>query len=215
MNSLKKLRFLGFVTKSLSPKSIRCANTFLAAAGIKVSIGHERYNVGQIDLVARSTAVADENIEIREARDRGIPVVSRADLLSAITRIKPTVSVAGTHGKTTTSSMLAVLLAQANLTQRMLLQVKQTMSLLPFTHCWNHCSTRQYSHWPLTKWATPFLKSAGGVVVGSGVVGVVVVGAVSFSSFALLSVSIAPNQIIKLTKAVPNRANKVNLILRG
>ena len=87
----------------------------LAAAGIKVSIGHERHNVGQIDLVARSTAVADENIEIREARGRGIPVVSRADLLSAITRIKPTVSVAGTHGKTTTSSMLAVLLAQANL----------------------------------------------------------------------------------------------------
>ena len=87
----------------------------LVAAGIKVTIGHERHNVGQIDLVARSTAVADENIEIREARDRGIPVVSRADLLSAITRIKPTVSVAGTHGKTTTSSMLAVLLAQANL----------------------------------------------------------------------------------------------------
>ena len=87
----------------------------LVAAGIKVTIGHERHNVGQVDLVARSTAVADENIEIREARDSGIPVVSRADILSAITKIKPTVSVAGTHGKTTTSSMLAVLLAQANL----------------------------------------------------------------------------------------------------
>ena len=87
----------------------------LVAAGIKITIGHARQNVGQVDLVARSTAVADENIEIREARERSIPVVSRAELLSAITRIKPTISVAGTHGKTTTSSMLAVLLAQANL----------------------------------------------------------------------------------------------------
>ena len=87
----------------------------LTASGIEVTIGHDISNVGRIDIVARSTAVTDRNIEIREARKRDIPVVSRAEILSAITRMKRTVSVAGTHGKTTTSSMLAVLLAKANL----------------------------------------------------------------------------------------------------
>ncbi len=85
----------------------------LLAAGIKVTIGHSKDNVGQVDLVTRSTAVTDKNIEVYEARKRGIPIVSRAEILSAITKTKPTVSIAGTHGKTTTSSMLAVLLAQA------------------------------------------------------------------------------------------------------
>jgi UDP-N-acetylmuramate-alanine ligase len=87
----------------------------LTASGIEVTIGHDISNVGRIDIVTRSTAVTDRNIEIREARKRDIPVVSRAEILSAITRMKRTVSVAGTHGKTTTSSMLAVLLAKANL----------------------------------------------------------------------------------------------------
>ena len=87
----------------------------LTASGIEVAIGHDLSNVGQIDIVARSTAVTDRNIEIIEARKRGIPVVSRAEILSAITKMKRAVSVAGTHGKTTTSSMLAVLLAKANL----------------------------------------------------------------------------------------------------
>ena len=87
----------------------------LAASGIQVAIGHDMRNVGQVDLVARSTAINDRNIEIREARERSIPIVSRAEILSAITEIKSTVSVAGTHGKTTTSSILAVLLAEADL----------------------------------------------------------------------------------------------------
>ena len=85
----------------------------LQAAGVKVTIGHSEENVGQVDLVTRSTAVSDKNIEVLEARERGIPIVSRAEILSAITRTKSTISIAGTHGKTTTSSMLAVLLAQA------------------------------------------------------------------------------------------------------
>ncbi len=87
----------------------------LTASGIKVAIGHDVSNVGQVDFVTRSTAVSDSNVEIDKARKQGIPIVSRAEILSAITRIKPTISVAGTHGKTTTSSMLAVLLAEANL----------------------------------------------------------------------------------------------------
>ncbi|MBG02330.1 MAG: UDP-N-acetylmuramate--L-alanine ligase [Acidimicrobiaceae bacterium] len=87
----------------------------LQAEKIVVTIGHSRENIAQPDLVTRSTAVSDSNIEIKEALIRGIPVISRAEILSAISRTKSTVSVAGTHGKTTTSSMLAVLLAQAQL----------------------------------------------------------------------------------------------------
>ena len=87
----------------------------LMAEGIKVTIGHSEDNIGQVDLVTRSTAVTDKNIEVKEARERDIPIVSRAEILSAITKTKSTVSIAGTHGKTTTSSMLAVLLAHAEL----------------------------------------------------------------------------------------------------
>lgn len=87
----------------------------LTAEGISVTIGHAANNIGEVDLVARSTAVRDTNIEIRTARKKMIRIVSRAEILAAITRIKPTAAIAGTHGKTTTSSMLAVMLTHAGL----------------------------------------------------------------------------------------------------
>ncbi len=87
----------------------------LTAEGIEVTVGHDAAAVDGVDLVARSTAVPDANPEVRSARDAGIPVASRAEILTAITRVRPTVAVAGTHGKTTTSSMLAVVLREAGL----------------------------------------------------------------------------------------------------
>ena len=62
-----------------------------------------------------STAVAEDNIEVREAHRRGIPVLSRAAMLAAIVALRRTIAVAGTHGKTTTSSMLALVLVEAGL----------------------------------------------------------------------------------------------------
>ena len=65
------------------------------------------------DIVARSSAVGEGNVEISAARRAGIPVYSRADILAAICGLRRTLAVAGTHGKTTTSSMLALVLGEA------------------------------------------------------------------------------------------------------
>jgi len=83
------------------------------AAGVQVVVGHRAENVGDVDAVAISTAVPENNPEVVAARSRGIPVLSRAEVLSMLTRLRRTVGVAGTHGKTTTASMLALILAEA------------------------------------------------------------------------------------------------------
>ena len=87
--------------------------TRLRAMGAQISIGHDASNVGDVDVVAHSTAIASTNPELAQARDRGIPVWRRADILRAICALKRTVAVAGTHGKTTTSSMLSLCLVNA------------------------------------------------------------------------------------------------------
>ncbi|WP_419931952.1 UDP-N-acetylmuramate--L-alanine ligase [Candidatus Poriferisodalis sp.] len=87
--------------------------TRLAAHGGRVSIGHDAANIGSADIVAHSSAVPHDNAELVEARRRGIPVLSRAELLAGICRRKQTLAVGGTHGKTTTSSMLALCLVAA------------------------------------------------------------------------------------------------------
>ncbi len=87
----------------------------LQRAGIAVTIGHAAANVGAVDLVTMSSAVSEGNPEVREARQRGITVLSRAESLAAIASLRRCVAVAGTHGKTTTSSMLALLLVEAGI----------------------------------------------------------------------------------------------------
>ena len=62
----------------------------LEAEGVRVHVGHRAENLGGAQLVARSTAVGDRNVEVRTATERGIPVLSRADVLAALTRIRPT-----------------------------------------------------------------------------------------------------------------------------
>jgi len=87
----------------------------LRSLGIVVAIGHDAANVGDADLVTLSTAVQADNPEVVEARERGIPVVARAETLAAITARKRCIAVAGTHGKTTTASMLSLILVEAGL----------------------------------------------------------------------------------------------------
>lgn len=87
----------------------------LRALGVEVWVGHDASQVGRdVDIVARSTAIPDRNPEVVEALERGIAVYSRAELLTAITSLRHSIAVAGTHGKTTTSSMLAVILREAD-----------------------------------------------------------------------------------------------------
>lgn len=87
----------------------------LVALGAVAFAGHAVSHGANADLVARSTAVPDSNPDIVGALQRGVPVYSRAEILAAIVAIRPAILVAGTHGKTTTSSMLAVLLDHAGL----------------------------------------------------------------------------------------------------
>ncbi len=87
----------------------------LRALGVDVAIGHAADNLGDADVVAVSTAIPESNPEVLAARERGIPVLRRAEVLAAITRVRRTIAVAGTHGKTTTSSMLALVLIEGGL----------------------------------------------------------------------------------------------------
>src|SRR4029077_15876125 len=87
----------------------------LEGVGVDVHVGHRAANVGDVDAVAISTAVAWSNPEVVAARERGIPVLRRAELLGAVCAERPTVAVAGTHGKTTTTSMLALVLVEAGM----------------------------------------------------------------------------------------------------
>ena len=87
----------------------------LRARGVKVFIGHKPENVAGAGTVIISTAIRRENPEVQAARASGIPVVRRANMLAEITRLKYTVCVAGTHGKTTTTSLVACLLDGAGI----------------------------------------------------------------------------------------------------
>jgi UDP-N-acetylmuramate--alanine ligase len=82
----------------------------LREAGIEVKIGHHADNLGDAAVVVVSTAIKKENPELVCAYERRIPVVRRAEMLAELMRLKSTIAVAGTHGKTTTTSMVAAML---------------------------------------------------------------------------------------------------------
>jgi len=87
----------------------------LAALGIRIAIGHAAENAAQADAVVVSTAVAETNPEVVMARARHVPVVPRAQMLAELMRIKQGIAIAGTHGKTTTTSLVASCLAEGGL----------------------------------------------------------------------------------------------------
>ncbi len=87
----------------------------LARLGATIAIGHAASNVSSADAVVVSTAVAPDNPEVLAARERGVPVVPRALMLAELMRLKQGVAVAGTHGKTTTTSLIASVLAEGGL----------------------------------------------------------------------------------------------------
>ncbi len=87
----------------------------LRAKGMLVHIGHQADNIDGASVVVKSTAVKMSNPEIEEARKRFIPVLRRSEMLAEITRLKTTIAIAGSHGKTTTTSLMATLFAHAKL----------------------------------------------------------------------------------------------------
>ena len=87
----------------------------LAGLGIQTFVGHAASNVAPVDAVVTSTAVHADNPEVVAAREKRIPVVPRALMLAELMRLKRGIAIAGTHGKTTTTSLVACVLAEAGL----------------------------------------------------------------------------------------------------
>ena len=87
----------------------------LRSRGVEVFIGHAAENLGNVDAVTSSPAVGSENPELEAARARGIPVMPRSEMLAAICATRRCLAVAGTHGKTTTASMLSLILVEAGM----------------------------------------------------------------------------------------------------
>ena len=87
----------------------------LAGLGIKTRVGHAEANIRGADAVVTSTAVQHDNPEVLAARERRIPIVPRAVMLAELMRLKKGIAIAGTHGKTTTTSLVTSVLAEAGL----------------------------------------------------------------------------------------------------
>ena len=83
--------------------------------GATTCVGHDADNVAQADVVVTSSAVQSDNPEVRSARSRRLPVVPRALMLAELMKLKQGIAIAGTHGKTTTTSLVASVLAKAGL----------------------------------------------------------------------------------------------------
>ena len=87
----------------------------LAGLGMRIAAGHVAENVQDADAVVVSTAVQEDNPEVRAARARKVPVVPRAQMLAELMRLKQGIAIAGTHGKTTTTSLVASILAEGGM----------------------------------------------------------------------------------------------------
>jgi len=88
---------------------------YLQSLGIRIMGGHEAANVAEADVVVISSAISKDNPEVLEAQRLGIPVIKRAEMLGELMRLKFSIGVAGTHGKTTTTSMIGRILQHAML----------------------------------------------------------------------------------------------------
>ena len=87
----------------------------LEQLGVRVYAGHDALHVGNADVVVVSSAIAEDNVEVAEARRRRIAVIPRAEMLAELMRLRYGIAIAGAHGKTTTTSMVALLLERAGL----------------------------------------------------------------------------------------------------
>src|SRR5437763_8560988 len=105
---------LGYVVSGSDEKRSAVTER-LGGLGVRVAYGHQAANLGDADVVVVSSAVRPTNAEIVEAGRRQIPVIPRAEMLAELMRLRYAIAVAGAHGKTTTTSMIALVLERAGL----------------------------------------------------------------------------------------------------
>ncbi len=98
-----------------SDKMLTDITARLVSLGMTLFEGHSAQNIKDIDVLVYSSAVAEDNPELVWAREKKIPVIKRAEMLAEVTRMKYSIGIAGTHGKTTTTSMTGLVLTEGNL----------------------------------------------------------------------------------------------------
>ncbi len=108
------LHNLGYVVSGSDQQASRTTRR-LAKLGIRIAIGHDAAHIVGAEAVVTSTAVRGDNVEVVAARSKRVPVVPRALMLAELMRLKQGIAIAGTHGKTTTTSLVASVLAEAGL----------------------------------------------------------------------------------------------------
>lgn len=114
MSGIAELLFnLGFVVRG-SDLTTSDVTEYLATLGVTIYEGHDAENLEDTDLIVISSAVSDDNPEVMAARNLGIPVIKRAEMLGELMRLKRSIGVSGTHGKTTTTSMIGCVLQHAD-----------------------------------------------------------------------------------------------------
>ena len=91
-------------------------NTYnCSKAGIKIFIGHAKKNISNATIIVKSSAIKDNNVEIKYAKKRKIPIYSRAEVLANVVSLKKNIIITGSHGKTTTTSLVAKILSDQKL----------------------------------------------------------------------------------------------------
>ena len=103
----------------------------LKKLGINIFIGHKKENIEDAAMVVISSAINLDNEEILEAKKRRLPIVKRAEMLAELMRFKKSISIAGTHGKTTTTSLMAAILEESLLAAKL-----QQSRLQKCSHPW-------------------------------------------------------------------------------
>src|SRR5688572_16992369 len=114
-HKVKRIHFVGIGGSGMSGLAASGAVRRLRSLGVKIAIGHAADNVGEAHAVVVSSAVKDDNPEVARAREARIPIVPRAMMLAELMRFKQGIAIAGTHGKTTTTSLVAAVLGEAGL----------------------------------------------------------------------------------------------------
>src|SRR4030042_4608053 len=93
----------------------------LRGMGAKITVGHQASNIGDADLLVISSAITNDNEEIKAAREKHVPVIQQAEMLAELFCLKYGIAIAGAHGKTTTTSMISTVLADYNMDPTMVI----------------------------------------------------------------------------------------------